>query len=128
MGLSLDVTPLIERLCNAVSKRRERDLTICEDALACIRSEKRNFERIVAKKPYGKDRYEKRARTQYSFEKVADEMKKLTRVKKWRNAATKLEILCKEELLRPPDEREAAEVLKQINELGPLLTEHVERV
>jgi hypothetical protein len=43
MGLSLDVTPLIEKLCDVVSKQRERDRQICKDALDCIRNEKSNL-------------------------------------------------------------------------------------
>jgi hypothetical protein len=88
LGLSFDVTPLIERLCDAVSKRRERDRKICMDALDCIHNESSNFKRILADKPYGKDLREPKARTQ-----------------------------CEQELRRPADERKVAEVLGLIEQL-----------
>ena len=121
MGLSLDVTPLIERLCIAVSKRRERGRQICKDALDCIRKKKSNFERIVAKKPYGTDPLEPMARTQYSFEEVAKAMRKLSRVRKFRTVARKVMSLCELQLSRPADVREAEALLALINELEPRL-------
>jgi hypothetical protein len=128
MSLSLDATPLIERLCDAVSKRREVGRQICKDALDCIRNEKSNFERIVAKKPYGKEPLEPRARTQYSFEEMAKAMNKLSRVRKFRAAAKKVACLCEQELTRPADEREAVELLALINELEPRLERRIQNI
>jgi len=125
MGISLDVTPLIDRLCDAVSARRERNRKICGEALKCIRDERLNFERIVAKKPYGKNPLERKARTEYSFEILGEAMRKLTRVRKFRRDAEELKNLCEQELRRPDDEREAAEVLALITKLAPRLAASV---
>lgn len=128
MGLSLDVTPLLYGLCDAVSKRRAREYHVCKQALDCIRSAKSNFERIVAKEQYGNDQYEKLARTQYSFEKVYEDILKLSRVRKFRGAAKKVARLCENELSRPADDREAEEVLDCITQLEEQLAKYVGRL
>lgn len=125
MGLSLDVTRLIERLCDAVSNRCERDRHICKDVLSCIHKEKPNFERIIAEKPYGKSPLEPRARTQYSFEKTSEAFNELSHVWKFRTAARKGVSLCKLQLSRPADEREAEELLALINALEPRLERRI---
>ena len=128
MGLSLDATPLLERLCDAISRRRRRDREICEVALDRIRAERSNFEHIVAGRPYSRDPLHKKAVTQYSFESLDKAIRQLSHVRKFRRAAQQLAGLCKQELARPSNQRGAAEVIAVINELEPRLARYVDRM
>jgi len=100
--------PLRDGLYGCYFHRREEQKRVCHEAFERLRKEKPNFQHIVAGKEFtGED--QERAVTVVSFELVAESMKQLQRIRKFKKPATKL--------LQQAQAKNAKKVLAVTNEL-----------
>ncbi len=107
------VGPLRDRLYDAYFNRRAAAKEICRDAVSRIRKERGNFEHIVKGEGYSGESH-RRAVEQYSFELLRESMNKLSNLRKFGKGANLI--------IQHIDKRDAASVLRLINQLEPKLT------
>jgi len=110
-------TPLTDRLWAAYFTSREAEREICNAALERMRDESRNFEHIVANKPY-KNPEHRKAVEQSSFVLLSKDVKPVTELAGVWNFRIRRDA---RKLIDLADQRDAAGVLAVIAQLEPRL-------